>query len=492
VPGQSCPFTVTTTIDGNAITFAGTVSRSAGGTVVTASNLTITGGAFGTPGMEPILTAQDRSNITDSLFNAFNQVGGGIFDTDGTSIFGTGGVNNNGIAFMPTALSLGAAPESDNPFDRQFGLTPGSRAEQRHDVTTNASFDFRLDLNALRRQTQTKALSGPGSEIGLAHGLNLTDGPSQALSLGGHQRTYKDAVATPTPRFNAWVSGKYVDFDDEQQNADRSGHLWWVTSGMSYRVGERITLGGFGRVRKGQADSTSLQSSLDSDFYGGGLFGAFTTHGGARLLAAGLYETSDSDIIIQGVTGSFDANQWTVETQIDKRFRRNRAWIEPAVKVLYTETDRDAYTDSAGNRIAGSTLRLGRLTYGPTVGTTIAGHGRRIAEVRPFAKVAGVWDFENEGDFTLSTGAVFSTAETGITVGGGVEVELVRGTILSVAGDWFTYEGDLRGWSVKGGLGTSLAALGLGNVAPTGLVSLDFATTAESQSAKAKVTVPLN
>ena len=51
---------------------------------------------------------------------------------------------------------------------------------------------------------------------------------------------------------------------------------------------------------------------------------------------------------------------------------------------------------------------------------------------------------------------------------------------------------NLDGWSVQGGFGATLASLGLGNVAPTGLVSLDFTTTEDKESAKAKVTIPLN
>ncbi len=444
------------------------------------SSISVTGGAFGpaTPGP----SARDRTNITDALFNAFNQSGGGIFETDGSSIFGAGGVNGNGISFVPSALSLGAAPVSDDPFDRQFGSLKASRTGERNRVTTNAGFDFRLDLNALRGQARAKAMH--------SHGLPGKSGHVHALA--GQQRTYKGAMAQPSHRFNAWVSGKHVDFDDDQQNADRSGYIWRVTSGMSYRVGERTTVGAFGRVRQGEVDSTALQSSLDSDFYGGGLFGVFQSDSGARLLLSGLYETSDSDIIIQGVTGSFDADQWTVEAAIDKRFTMGRSWIEPSAKVFYTEADRDGYVDSAGNQIAGSTLTLGRFTAGPKIGTTITGGGKHIAEIRPYAKVSGAWDFESEGDFALSTGAVFATSDRGINLGGGVEVEFLRGTTVTLAGDWFGTNTELESWSVSGAVGTSFAALGLANVASMGLVSLDFAASAEDQSAKAKVAIPLN
>lgn len=451
------------------------------------------------------LIAEDRSQITDSLFNAINQVGGGIFETDGSSILADGGPNSSGVSFTPTALSLASMPVPADPFYAKYGGAPNDSRFEAHDVTTNRGFDFRVDLNGLRAAARASAAEAmPGQSLALesaarkASKASLVSGQHPQFagldlrSRRGRKPGMKDGPVARSPRFNAWASGKYVDFDDDQLNADRSGHIWRVTSGMSYRVSERATLGAFGRIRRGEVESTALQSSLDSDFYGGGLFAALTSHGGARLLLSGLYETSDSDIIIQGVTGSFDTDQWTVEGQIDKRFQRDNAWIEPAIRMFYTEADRESYQDSAGNRIASSTLSLARLSVGPTVGTTITGRGRHIAEIRPFAKIAGVWDLKSEGDFSLSTGAVFATSDSGLTVGGGMEVEFVRGTVFKVAGDWFETNSELEAWSVKAGLGTSLAALGLASLSPAGLVSLDFATTAQTQSAKARVTIPLN
>lgn len=493
----------------NTVTVTATLMRLANGT--TSISGVMVAGISPAPVPTTGLTAQDRSNITNSLFNTFNQVSGGIFDTDSTSIFGTGGPTTNGVSFVPTGLALARAPVSDDPFYLQYGGAPHAGQSDGLDVTTNAGFDFRLDLNGLRSHANARtAETGPGAFRG-ALGLNAasdatpervpgttlgSDFSGLSLSDRDSHRSWKPSAKSgrvaDAPRFNAWVSGKYVDFDDDQQNADRSGNLWWVTSGMSYRVGERTTLGAFGRVRQGEVDSVAQQASLDSDFYGGGLFGVFTTEGGARLLLSGLYETSDSDISIQGLTGSFDADQWTVEAIVDKRFTMGSSWIEPSAKVFYTEADRGGYVDSGGNQIAGSSLTLGRFTAGPKVGTTITGRGKHIAEIRPFAKLAGVWDFESEGDFSLSTGAVFATSDSGLNVGGGVEVEFVRGTTLTLAGDWFGTNTELEGWSLTGGLGTSLAALGLGNVAPAGLVSLDFSASAEDQSAKAKLAIPLN
>lgn len=421
------------------------------------------------------ITAQDRSKITDGLLNSFLTANGSIFEPNGvpSSVFGNGQVNGNGISFTPTGLASSASLAPNDSPASLFGFDQfGGQKNTFGDTTTNKGFNFSLDLNAMMRARAEAA-------------------EARVASLGAHKGSYKDAAPLPAPRLNAWASGRYVDFDDGQTNADRSGDLWWITSGLSYRVNERTTLGAFGRYKEGQVGSTALQSTLESDFYGGGAFAALNFLGGARLLLGGLYEHGDNDIVIQGASGTFDTDQWTVEGRIDKRFTRGRHWVEPQVKVRYTGVDRDAYTDSAGTLIASSDLSLGRLTYGPTFGTTITKPGG--TEVKPFARINGIWDFENEGDFTLSTAAVFSSADTGLNLGGGVEVSFVRGFVLTLSGDWYTYDSELDAWSVQGGIGAPFAALGVGNAAlAAGRVSLDFATTTENQTAKARVALPLN
>lgn len=102
-----------------------------------------------------------------------------------------------------------------------------------------------------------------------------------------------------------------------------------------------------------------------------------------------------------------------------------------------------------------------------------------------------MWDFENEGDFTTSTAGVYSSGDHAINLGGGVEVHYAGGMILKVSGDWFAFDSELDGWSVSGGFGAPLAALGLGNVAPTGFVSLDLSSNGEDASAKARIRIPL-
>jgi outer membrane autotransporter protein len=282
--------------------------------------------------------------------------------------------------------------------------------------------------------------------------------------------------------------GRYTDFDDDSASADRDGHLWSFTSGLSYALSEQTTVGAFTRVRKGEVDSKALDASLDSDFFGGGVYLATTLGNGVRVMVAGAVEGGDSDIVISGDSGSFDTDEKTLEARIDKRFTKGRHWIEPALKALYSDMERDGYTDSAGAFVSASDITLGRLTFGPTIGTTIQSG---TTTIKPFARINGVWDFENQDDFTLSTGEVVSSADIALNLGGGLEIAFDSGVVVAAAADWFSFNDDLDSVTVTGSIGMPLSALGLGGIASAGLVSLDFSGNQSDASAQARLRIPL-
>lgn len=403
-------------------------------------------------------TPREKSETTDGLFSTFVRTDSSILDS----------------IQIPVAVSQTYKPASDkvlkfvpstatpNVYRETFGLQSGPpELAAFGDKRTSDSFRFSFDLKSMMARTDANRASGFD---GVGNGEAVYQGP-----------------------WNGWVSGRYTDFDDDGTGADRDGYQWSVVSGISYQTNSGASFGAFARVREGEVDSNALNATLDSDFYGGGAFVSAPLAGGVRLTGAALYEAGDSDISIEGATGSFDSDQWTVEGRIDKRIMRGRYWIEPAIGLLYTQVDRDSYTDSAGAFVAGSELELGRFTYGPRIGTTIQ---RQNSQIKPFMRINGVWDFVNDGDYLVAGGAVISDASTAVNVGGGVEVAFLGGIVLSVGGDWYSFADDLDSWSVTGAAALPLAALGFGNATP-GLVSFDLAASPDGGSAKARIRIPL-
>jgi outer membrane autotransporter protein len=201
------------------------------------------------------------------------------------------------------------------------------------------------------------------------------------------------------------------------------------------------------------------------------------------------HEAGDNDIAIAGATGQFNSKQVNFEAGFDKRFNFGQHWIEPTVKVSYLRQTRDGYTDSAGFVIASSGATTGRLTYGPKFGTVIDGFGP-IKQIMPYAKFGGVWDFDREADATLSSGVVLANASTAVNLGGGTQLLFLNGLVLSVAGDWYSFNTELSAWSVAGRFGGPLSAFGgLPGFAPNAFISLDLAAAEANAAATVRLTI---
>jgi outer membrane autotransporter protein len=417
-----------------------------------------------------VIPPSNNSDTTAALQNSLDTTSQGILDNNGLPLGNGGGGGSNGATFAPTGLGFAVSRADDgNPLDRRFGaaFAPQGYFAKDNLADRGNGFNFSVDL---QQMLSAGAAGESKSQTG-------------ALDYGMHGS--KDGPDQPRSRFNSWVRGAYTDFDDDKVNADRDGHLWTVIGGISYQLAERTQIGIFSRYRDGEVDSSSLAASLDTEGVGGGAFISTTLASGVRISGAALYEDADSNININGVTGSFDANQTVLEARIDKRITRGRHWLEPAVNLLYVNTDQDDFTDSNGNFVVNRDLTLGRLKYGSQVGTTYR-HGQTV--IKPFAKIAGIWDFDNEGNIAATTSAVFSSGEHAINLGGGVEVVYGNGMTLKVASDWASYDTDFEAWTIYGGFGAPLPALGLG---VPGLVSLNLSSDGEDAAAGARLRIPL-
>ena len=475
VPDGTFQIVAQNTVSGTTARMVIEITVSGGGTLfdLTSATVTITNGAAGP-------TAQDKSNITAALQNSLNSVTPGLL-SGGLPLNGTGG-NGNGVTFSPTGLGFARSSiNSANPMDRDYGaaFAPQGYFARGDTRQRGNGFNFSVDL-----QQMLASNSAAAGQTNLASSSAKRGRPGEnALAYGDSGA--KDGPTRPRSRFNSWVTGKYVDFDDGETNADRDGSLWVVTSGLSVQMGANTNVGVISRYRQGDVDSTALSASLDSEAYGGGAYLTTTLGGGLNVALAALYEMGDNDIVISGARGDFDSEQFTLEGKIDKRITRGAMWIQPALSLLYLDTAQDNYTDSAGTVVAGQDLTLGRLAYGPTVGTTIQ---RGNTQIRPFAKINGIWDFENEGSFTTTTAGTFVTGDNALNLGAGVEIVYVSGFAIKLSGDWFSFDSDLEAWAISGGIGAPLSAFGIGTA---GTLSLDLTSNALDASATARLRIPL-
>ena len=255
--------------------------------------------------------ALTTTNTINSFQSAFNS-GPGIF-TGGFGDGGGAGAPSNGVNFTPTGLSFNRSPiGSANPMDRDFGpaFAPQGYFAHRAVRHRNNGFNFSIDPQAMASSSAKRGRPTKDS-LGLGHG-----------------------AAQPRSRWVTSLRGNYVDFNDDAAGADRDGYLWSVTSILGYRFSPNTTAGVFSRYRDGKVKSAALAASLDSEFYGGGVYLSTTAAGGVRFTGAALYERGDNDIAIAGATGKFDSDTVTLQASLDKRIARGKHWIEPAIRLL--------------------------------------------------------------------------------------------------------------------------------------------------------------
>lgn len=394
-----------------------------------------------------------------------------------TRILGTGACAPNialpadgpGVSVAPTKLAPAPQTDTGDPFRREFGVADEPQGilglEQQR---SGKDFDFSLDMKRLTEEAR-KASNAKAKQALPDH-----DGKTPA-------------TPQPASRWNAWASGHYEDFDDDPANTDRSGHLWSFMSGPSLRLDGDTSVGIFSRYREGNAESSTLDAELDAEYYGGGIFVATTAAGGLSIHGTAVFEYGENDITIAGARGRFASAQRTLQGTVDKRFDAGSFWIDPSVTILYSDADNGDYIDSRGDLVSGQGVSLGRFTYGPAIGTTIQ---LGQTEIRPFAKVNGIWDFANEGDVATSVGGLFASGEKAINIGNGVEVAYDNGLAFKIAGDWVVSDTALEGWTVTTGVGAPLSALGGDRAGPSTL-SLDLTGKENEASAKARLRVPL-
>ena len=142
--------------------------------------------------------------------------------------------------------------------------------------------------------------------------------------------------------------------------------------------------------------------------------------------------------------------------------------------------------------VRGQDFYAGRLTYGPMIGMSLQDHGLPIGAITPQAHVRGMWDFHDDVETLTTTGAFDAVGDTGLNVGGDLDVALTNELSVSLGGDYSAYSSDLPDWSVRGGIGSSLSALGLSDISPTGELKLDMGASEEAVETKAKVAIPLS
>jgi outer membrane autotransporter protein len=324
-------------------------------------------------------------------------------------------------------------------------------------------------LNKLLNQDKVSSLSGPRTILGQAKTVNAMakgsagNGPRSTVltplfSQSNRQGFLLDLDALfrhgqaagtmrPSP-WDFWLQGAVTLFDDDQA-ADRDGQFLQLIAGSSYRVNKRFILGGLLTYNNGNVTSNALNSVLNSDFVGVGLFSRTDIYEGVQFDTVFNYQRGWNDISIAGNTGDFSTDSYNIAASLSKRhYYRPGWWLEPNVSISYSNLHRSAYTDSSGTAVPGSNVEQGRVTFGPVVGHVFAPGYDNIDQGEIFAGINGIYDFISNGDSSVGNGVVASYPSGGVQIIGGLNIVFDNGWNASTSMS-YSSQGTLDSYSAS-------------------------------------------
>jgi hypothetical protein len=252
---------------------------------------------------------------------------------------------------------------------------------------------------------------------------------------------------TLTNKTVAWVRASFTRYK-QGDATQQKGDTVVAAVGVHHDFWEDIRLGTFVTTKWSDVKAPLNNLDIDTRGYSLGVFGRYKIDGLA-LKATVRYGISDSDISVASTTGSYDSNLIDLTLGVSGRDDwSNGIWVRHATSFSSTWSHRDGYTNSVGTRIGDNDLWSGRVSHGPTIGTTIENEGI-FTVIEPALGATANYNWTNRdsqsGNVATSDDDYFSLAVTpqlSVTTEGGASLDLYTSV--------FGIGADVDGWSVGG------------------------------------------
>ncbi len=377
--------------------------------------------------------------------------------------FGGGGGCVNGIGpFSNVTTSFNFALLGSLSFTTSIDRTIRNFVSRRADQITANEPNLASRLSAISKPVRQGSIKDTGMKLGATNG-NMTFSASlrnvaaaNAAKRGGAVRTGRESNGRMSlghglpgtmvsSRFDVWIEGKLAKTDND--TADSTLGLLYI--GADYRLSHSLVVGLLGQFDWSDEEDDAVNADIDGRGWMLGPYMAARLHKNILFDSRIAWGRSDNDFTIGSSTGSFDTDRWLVKGQLTGDFQNNGWHLAPHVAVLYFEEDQDATTDSLGNAIGAQTVKLGRVTFGPKISTTLHSGNRVIS---PFVAVKGIWDFEKDDTVNAASGFAISDSDFRGRLEAGASVRGIGGITISGEGfydgigakDFDAYGGSLR------------------------------------------------
>jgi hypothetical protein len=196
----------------------------------------------------------------------------------------------------------------------------------------------------------------------------------------------------PEPVINAWVEAHYASLRSSNGGVDNDGQFGVVYLGADYLVTPNILVGALVQFDWMKENSNSLSSAVDGHGTMGGPYISLRLSPDIFFDSRFAWGISANTVNPFGYyTDAFSTERWLAHAKLTGNWRWGDFRVTPSVAIDYAQERQHEYTDTLGVLIAGQTVSLGRLSFGPEIARRFTGAGGIIYE--PMASLIGQWDF---------------------------------------------------------------------------------------------------
>jgi len=349
-------------------------------------------------------------------------------------------------------LLLGAAFFAPQVASAQGYNAPGSSGEAQKQATVVISSSNAAILASNIGSSLGASLGGSLGGGGTFSSPSGTIRPGASLSPSGNSgvamnsRESGRAAGAADKRFGAWLQGDYTSLEYNRTVLAFDGTAYSMLAGLDYKATDRLLLGVALGYESADITTTYNAGTLEGTGFGITPFMGFALNNTWSLSAYANYTMLEYDMTRTGNTirGSYDATRWFMGGGLDGNYAVGRFRLMPTVGVLYLEEKSDAYRESTGANVAGSTTKLGRLSFGGSVGYA-------FESLMPYVKLVGEYDFEHPDEVSIGNGQFTQVETFGGSAAVGVRFFGASGVSGHVEGGYKSLgREDLNVWTVGG------------------------------------------
>lgn len=240
----------------------------------------------------------------------------------------------------------------------------------------------------------------------------------------------------PRPsKFDVWVEGHLLGFDDDSGGSSSSGHFGVAYIGADYVVKPWLLIGLLGQYD--DMRQTSYTANFRTEGWGWMAGPYATARLSPHLFLQGRFAWGQSQNKISPFltySDRFDTTRWMLSSTLTGAWSEGAWQFTPSASLAYVEDESEEYLDHFAVLIPSVTTSLGQFAAEPEVSYRHLFSDGTLLE--PRVKASAIWNFSSSASTTALGGSIAGPEELRGKIEAGVGIRFNDGVSLDISGNY--------------------------------------------------------